>query len=268
MSATVKSLQNFQSVPFNRLKADFAENIRQEYKDIDLLGESILQNGQTDPITAYKEGSDYIVVHGFRRYSAVKMLVENGKVAEDFPIIVNKIDKPERGQHIIINLIGNNGVAFNSVELATAFKELTDLGYNQKQIAEMSGRTQPDVSNHLQLLNMDKDVIDAVSSGAIAFNTAIAAHRAKKTDELIQSINAPQSENEGETKPQKKATIKQFTAADKKGETVNGLKLIASVLKQLDKGEFPAHDKRVKEILQDLVDGIADENDILELLGV
>lgn len=265
MSATIKSLQNFQSVPFNRLKADFSENIRQEYKDIDLLSESLLQNGQTDPITAYKEGSDYIVVHGFRRYSAVKMLVENGKVAEDFPIIVNKIDKPKRENHIIINLIGNNGVPFTPVELARAFKELYDLGFSQMEIAKQSGRTQPDVSNHLKLLTLPQEVINAVSEGKVAFNAAIAAHRAKQTDALVDMVNEA---GESAEPAKKVATVKQFTAADKKGETVNGLKLIASVLKQLDKGEFPAHDKRVKEILQDLVDGIADENDILELLGV
>jgi ParB family chromosome partitioning protein len=265
MSATVKSLQNFQSVPFNRLKADFSENIRQSYEDIDLLSESILQNGQTDPITAYKEGSDYIVVHGFRRYSAVKMLVENGKVAEDFSIIVNKIDKPKRENHIIINLIGNNGVPFTPVELARAFKELHDLGFSQMEIAKQSGRTQPDVSNHLKLLTLPQELIDAVNEGKVAFNTAIAAHRAKQTDTLVDIVNQA---GESAEPAKKVATVKQFTKEDRQGEGENPISVIKRIVSEIEKGNYPGYQKDRLEFLKDILLRTLTEDDVLEFLGV
>ena len=273
--SSVRSIQNFQSVPFNRIDANYSENLRKTYEGIESLAQSILTQGQIDPIGAYKEGDKYIVVYGYRRYTAIQSLIKNGDLPTDFAVKIQKIEKPNRENHILLNINTNSGMAFSAIELANAFKELSECGYTQAVIAEKTGYSQPEVSNYLKLLTMPDDVQEAVQSGGIAFNTAIAAHRSGKMDELVNIVNQPSVEiiegGDGEpttVKVSKKATIKEFTKADTKGENVNPVKLIKSVIGQIEKGNYPKHDKEALQALKDIVEGIGTEDDVLTLLGV
>lgn len=273
--SSVKSIQNFQSVPFNRIDANYSENLRQTYEGIESLAQSILAQGQIDPIGAYKEGDKYIVVYGYRRYTAIQSLINNGDLPTDFPVKIQKIDKPNRENHILLNINTNSGMAFSAIELANAFKELSECGYTQAAIAEKTGYSQPEVSNYLKLHTMPEDIQAAVQNGDIAFNTAIAAHRSGRMGELINIVNQPSVEivegTDGEpttVKANKKATIREFTKSDKEGENTNPIKLIKSIIREIEKGDYPNHDKEILQILNDLVDGMGTKDDVLRLLGV
>ena len=273
--SSVKSIQNFQSVPFNRIDANYSENLRQTYEGIESLAQSILAQGQIDPIGAYKEGDKYIVVYGYRRYTAIQSLIKNGDLPTDFPVKIQKIDKPNRENHILLNINTNSGMAFSAMELANAFKELSECGYTQAVIAEKTGYSQPEVSNYLKLHTMPEDIQAAVQNGDIAFNTAIAAHRSGRMDELINIVNQPSVEivdgTDGEpttVKANKKATIREFTKSDKEGENTNPIKLIKSIIREIEKGDYPNHDKEILQILKDLVGWMGTKDDVLRLLGV
>ena len=276
--SSVKSIQNFQSVPFNRIDANYSENLRQTYEGIESLAQSILAQGQIDPIGAYKEGDKYIVVYGYRRYTAIQSLIKNGDLPTDFPVKIQKIDKPNRENHILLNINTNSGMAFSAMELANAFKELSECGYTQAVIAEKTGYSQPEVSNYLKLHTMPEDIQAAVQNGDIAFNTAIAAHRSGRMDELINIVNQPSVEivegTDGEPTTVKankkvKATIREFTKDDTKGENVNPVNLVKSVLAKIKKGDYPNHDPQALQCLIDLIiDKCGTEADVLTLLGV
>lgn len=274
--AVVKANQSFLSIPFNKIIVDLNKNFRSVYDDVEALSVSILEKGLLKPITVYK-GKDglYYLVEGYTRMQAIKMLVDSGKVTNDFIVTAQKIEQPTEQDEILINLIANGGKDFQPLDKARAIKQLIDTGMTQQEVANKIGLAQPVISNLLKALTMPEDVQAAVQSGKIAFNTAIAAHRSGRMDELINIVNQPSVEivegTDGEpttVKANKKATIREFTKGDKEGENTNPIKLIKSIIREIEKGDYPNHDKEILQILKDLVDGMGTKDDVLRLLGV
>lgn len=276
MSAVVKANQSFLSIPFNKIIVDLNKNFRSVYDDVEALSVSIFEKGLLKPITVYK-GKDglYYLIEGYTRMQAIKMLVDSGKVTDEYIVTAQKIEQPTEQDEILINLIANGGKDFQPFDKARAIKQLIDTGMTQQEVANKIGLAQPVISNLLKALTMPEDVQAAVQNGDIAFNTAIAAHRSGRMDELINIVNQPSVEivegTDGEpttVKVNKKATIREFTKGDKEGENTNPIKLIKSIIREIEKGDYPNHDKEILQILKDLVDGMGTKDDVLRLLGV
>lgn len=68
----------------------------------------------------------------------------------------------------------------NPVAQARAIKELIDMGYSQREIAEMLGRTQQFVSARLQLLKLIPELQEAAMRGDISKSTALKLARLPK----------------------------------------------------------------------------------------
>ena len=276
MSAVVKANQSFLSIPFNKIIVDLNKNFRSVYDDVEALSVSIFEKGLLKPITVYK-GKDglYYLIEGYTRMQAIKMLVDSGKVTDEYIVTAQKIEQPTEQDEILINLIANGGKDFQPLDKARAIKQLIDTGMTQQEVANKIGLAQPVISNLLKALTMPEDVQVAVQNGDIAFNTAIAAHRSGRMDELINIVNQPSVEivdgTDGEpttVKANKKATIREFTKSDKEGENTNPIKLIKSIIREIEKGDYPNHDKEILQILKDLVGGMGTKDDVLRLLGV
>lgn len=275
MSA-VKTNQSFLSIPFNKIIVDLNKNFRSIYDDVEGLSISILEKGLLKPVTVYKgKDGSYHLVEGYTRMQAIKLLVDSGKVTDEFVVTAQKIEQPTEQDEILINLIANGGKDFQPLDKARAIKKLIDTGMTQQEVSAKIGLAQPVISNLLKLLTMPEDVQAAVQNGNIAFNTAIAAHRSGKMDDLVNVVNQPSVEivegTDGEptkVKVNKKATIREFTKADTRGENVNPVKLIKSVITQIEKGNYPKHDKDALQALKDIIEGIGTEDDVLTLLGV
>lgn len=276
MSAVVKANQSFLSIPFNKIIVDLNKNFRSVYDDVEALSVSIFEKGLLKPITVYK-GKDglYYLIEGYTRMQAIKMLVDSGKVTDEYIVTAQKIEQPTEQDEILINLIANGGKDFQPLDKARAIRQLIDTGMTQQEVANKIGLAQPVISNLLKALTMPEDVQVAVQNGDIAFNTAIAAHRSGRMDELVNVVNQPSVEivegGDGEpttVKANKKATIREFTKADTRGENVNPVKLIKSVITQIEKGNYPKHDKDALQALKDIIEGIGTEDDVLTLLGV
>lgn len=275
MSA-VKTNQSFLSIPFNKIIVDLNKNFRSIYDDVEALSVSILEKGLLKPVTVYKgKDGSYHLVEGYTRMQAIKLLVDSGKVTDEFVVTAQKIEQPTEQDEILINLIANGGKDFQPLDKARAIKKLIDTGMTQQEVSAKIGLAQPVISNLLKILTMPDDVQAAVQSGGIAFNTAIAAHRSGRMDDLVNVVNQPSVEivegGDGEPttiKANKKATIREFTKDDTKGEYTNPIKLIKSVIREIEKGDYPNHDKEVLQILKEFADGMGTKDDVLRLLGV
>lgn len=65
-------------VPFDNLHLVEGLNIRTDYGDIEELAASILANGVKVALQGYRDGEQFYVVDGHRRYTALKLLADRG----------------------------------------------------------------------------------------------------------------------------------------------------------------------------------------------
>ncbi|GHV37292.1 hypothetical protein AGMMS49546_04610 [Spirochaetia bacterium] len=113
-------------------------NVRQDYTDIDELAASIRQHGLLQPITVYKEGDEFLIKTGHRRFKACQQLYQT---------------EPDRFQNIrciisnaeniaVIQLVENvQREDLTSRELYDAYFILRQQGYSHKEIADMTGKS-------------------------------------------------------------------------------------------------------------------------------
>ncbi|MBQ2183483.1 MAG: ParB/RepB/Spo0J family partition protein, partial [Lachnospiraceae bacterium] len=125
---------------------ELEKNIRDTYSDDSLeeLGESIVENGQIQPIVVTPKNGKYVVKVGHRRYKAcllkdvktVKCLVEDDFTSEKDRIVIQAIENEQR-----LNL--------SSRERESYIAKLIDLGMSQTEIAKALHKTKGWVSEAL-----------------------------------------------------------------------------------------------------------------------
>ncbi len=144
-------------------KIDLDQNIRDIYADDSLeeLGDSIMENGQIQPIVVTKKGSRYVVKVGHRRFKAcylrnvptVKCIVEDDFKSERERIIIQAIENEQR-----LNLSSREREAYIS--------RLSELGMTQSEIAKALHKTKGWVSEAItsyNLVNENKELFDELS---------------------------------------------------------------------------------------------------------
>ncbi|GHU84686.1 hypothetical protein FACS189473_2580 [Spirochaetia bacterium] len=119
-------------------------NVRQDYKDIEELAASIRQHGLLQMITVYKDGDEYFVKTGHRRFLAYTLLYK---------------DEPERFNSIrcilsdadnlaIVQLVENvQRVDLSQIDLCNALCALREQGMSNRQIALAMGKKEGYVKN-------------------------------------------------------------------------------------------------------------------------
>ena len=139
---------NLVEIPIEKIELD--KNIRDTYSDDSLeeLGDSIIENGQIQPIIVTPRGDKYVVKIGHRRYKAcllrdvasIKCIVEDGFEDEKDRIITQAIENEQR-----LNL--------SSREREAYIAQLKDLGMSQAEIARALHKTKGWVSEALTAHN-------------------------------------------------------------------------------------------------------------------
>ena len=165
------------------IEIDHESNPRVDYGDIEALKRSILERGVRVPIKVQKvKGEDrYILIHGFRRMTAVMALIKDG---HDIPRI-SAIPMPLNysAEDILFDhFTENDGQRLNPLEEAELFKRLNDLGYKQAEIAHKIGRTASHVSQMMKLANASKFVKDTITEGKIACTLVLKVLNTYKDD--------------------------------------------------------------------------------------
>jgi ParB family chromosome partitioning protein len=114
-------------------------NIRREYEGINELVESIRQYGLLQPITVYKDGDEWSVKTGHRRFLAYK------KLYEEYPDSYHSIRCiiSDVRDVAIIQLIENiQRVDLSQLDLFDALNGLKEHGLSLKQIADIIGKNE------------------------------------------------------------------------------------------------------------------------------
>lgn len=115
----------------------------------------------------------YEIVAGERRYRAVDLLIDSGRLPKDFAVpcrIINTDDDQHRALALLENL---QRVDLSPMEEAEAFKTLMELSWSTAQIAERIHKTQRFVQQRLALVTrLGDEARAALSEGRITIDIA------------------------------------------------------------------------------------------------
>ncbi len=115
-----------------------------------LLADSIREHGVLQPIVVVKEGENYKIVAGERRWRASKMAG-----LSTMPAIVRTLDSQNRLELSIIENAQREDL--NAIELATAYAKLKNqFNLSVSEIAKRLGKSESGVMNTLRLLNLSE----------------------------------------------------------------------------------------------------------------
>lgn len=149
-------------VPLKKLSPDPNQprkNFDQE--SLNELADSIKQHGIVQPLIVAKNGNDYTIIAGERRYRAAQQLN-----LTDVPVIVRSFDDQ---QNLEISLIENiQREDLTKLEQAAAFVRLHDeFNLDYKEIGRQVGRSESSIVNIMRLLKLPIKAKGALNKGVI-----------------------------------------------------------------------------------------------------
>lgn len=187
------------------------------------LAESIRANGLLQPVTVRKDGNQYELIAGERRYRAC---ILNGQKDIE-AIILDKTDEESANLALIENLQRED---LNAIEQAIAMRRIMQSeDLTQNELAQRLGYRQSTVANKLRLLKLPDYIKNAISRDIITERHARAL------------LNVPEENLKDvyETIVKRKYTvskteeyIKELTAKHKRKGVSNNLKIGINTLKQ------------------------------------
>lgn len=151
------------SIDINLIKQR-ADQPRQRFDEekIAELAQSIKQYGIIQPIIVVKQGKEYSIIAGERRYRAAKFLS-----LEEIPVIIKEIDAKGILEISLIENIQREDL--NPIEEAITYKRLlSEIGLTQDELSKRIGRSRTAISNCMRLLNLDERVQNFIIEGVIS----------------------------------------------------------------------------------------------------
>lgn len=153
------------TVPVALIDVD-GKNLRREQGDVRGLKDSLASLGMLQPLTLRPmPGGRYEVVAGHRRLAAA---VQGG--AKEIPAIVREMDERQKWEA----RLGENlhRQALTPSDEGRMYQHLLVLGYTQRELAEMAGRSVSHVCERLKLLEWPPDVVRRVDLGELTIAAA------------------------------------------------------------------------------------------------
>lgn len=157
-------LKTSDMLDINKLKPN-REQPRKYFDENSLmeLSESIKEHGIIQPIliTREKQGQDYVIVAGERRWRAAKRAG-----LKEVPVVEMSLSDKETMEISLIENIQRQDL--NSIEEAQAYKKLSDdFDMTQEEISRKVGKSRVAITNTLRLLNLDERVQEYITDGVI-----------------------------------------------------------------------------------------------------
>lgn len=179
------------------------------------LAQTIRTHGIIQPIVVRKnENNNYEIIAGERRWRAVQTLGW-----DNISAIIRDMNDTETASVALIENLQREELT--AIEEANAYKKLIELhSLTQEALAQRLGKSQSTIANKLRLLNLPDEVQDALLNKELTERHARALItlkseedqiavlnkikeeqlNVKQTEELINDMNNPQAEEEGEKK--------------------------------------------------------------------
>ncbi len=127
------------------------------------LADSIAASGVIQPLIVRPAGrGGYEIIAGERRWRAARIAG-----VEKVPVVVRDSDEADRLEVALIeNMVREN---LNPVEEARACAALVeDLGLSKEELGRRVGRSRPQISNLIRLLDLPDDVLDLLEQGELS----------------------------------------------------------------------------------------------------
>lgn len=150
-------------IDINLIKSN-VEQPRKTFDDEKImeLSESIKHHGIIQPVILRKEGNEYIIVAGERRWRAAKLAG-----IKEIPAIIMELSQK---QVLEISLIENiQRQDLNAIEEAMAYRKLlTDFDLTQEELSKRLGKSRVAITNTMRLLNLSDNVQQYLIEGVIS----------------------------------------------------------------------------------------------------
>jgi ParB family chromosome partitioning protein len=124
------------------------------------LAGSIRRHGVLQPVVVRRAGDRYELVVGERRWRAAR---EAGLAR--LPAVVADVAPRDRLELALVENVQRNDL--NPIELALAFRALTEAGATQDQVGERVGLDRSTVANHMRLLELPRELQEDVEEGRL-----------------------------------------------------------------------------------------------------
>ncbi len=126
------------------------------------LANSIKEHGILQPLVVSKNGDQYELIAGERRFQAAKRIG-----LATVPVIIRDVTEQEKLELAIIENVQRHNL--NPIEEAKAYLRLVDeFGLSQEGVAEKMGKSRSVVANTLRLLNLPIEIQRAVAENKIS----------------------------------------------------------------------------------------------------
>jgi ParB family transcriptional regulator, chromosome partitioning protein len=132
---------------------------------LDVLAESIRVHGVLQPVVVRRAVDRYELVVGERRWRASK---QAGLAS--IPAVVLEIDPRDRLEVALVENVQRRDL--NPIELAVAFRALSDTGATQEEIGQRVGMDRSSIANHLRLLELSREIQTDVEAGRVTIGHA------------------------------------------------------------------------------------------------
>lgn len=129
---------------------------------LEALSESIKASGVVQPLIVRPSGrGKYEIIAGERRWRAAQMAG-----VDKVPVVIRDSDEADRLEVALIeNMVREN---LNPVEEAKACAALVeDLGLSKEELGKRVGRSRPQISNLIRLLDLPDDVLQMLEEGEL-----------------------------------------------------------------------------------------------------
>ena len=140
----------------------FQPRLTFDEKALNELADSIKEHGIIQPLVVRKLNDKYEIIAGERRYKAATLAG-----LTEVPVIITDIDDNKSAEIALVENVQRKNL--NSMEEAKSYKKILDRGYlTQEALAQKMGISQSTLANKLRLLNLTKEVQDALLTNRIS----------------------------------------------------------------------------------------------------
>ncbi len=169
------------TMPLDRLKPNPYQPRRDfDQESLEELAESLKRNGLMQPLVIRKDGSDFTIIAGERRFRAARLAG-----LEQIPVIV--MEEVDDSAMLELALVENlQREDLNPLETADAYRTLIEkCGLTQGQLAQRVGKSRTSVTNSLRLLGLPEKVKQYIRQGKITEGHARAILALDSEDERL-----------------------------------------------------------------------------------
>lgn len=155
-----------------------------DVQSISSLAESINQSGLLEPIGLLKDGDDYNIIFGGRRYVAFlcNYAEDPDSAPETIPAMVWEVDNISDEDLLLLSLKENRDrMGESPIDLGMSFLELRKAGYPDKEIGEFLGKSHQYVKNYCFLLDTKlKDKRELIQTRKMSVDAALKLLKKRK----------------------------------------------------------------------------------------